>query len=339
MCGRILHASGHLEEAEPRLREAVAGAPVGVRSVAQVFLAGLYVHQGRTDEGRELADRALVDPTKLAHPFAIHHGYLFRGLALGMLGRPVEALTLIDEGRTAALQAGEPGARFVAVQDNLRSWVVRNLGRLDEADEWTAQALARARQLPTAMSEMHYAAALDRVEGRLMAGDLDRAGTGLAEIAGITGWSGGHAWHHRQRFGVLSARFALDRGDPDAASESAAAVMADCDRRGTGRYHALALLVAARARLAAGDVLDQPGDARPARLDHEAVDGALTRLETLAGLEAWRLTAELAAAAGEDRWWRDAERRAGSLIAHAGPHGEVLRRFVGSTFTALGRSS
>jgi hypothetical protein len=334
--------------------------------VAQVFLAGLYVHQGRTDEGRELADRALVDPTKLAHPFAIHHGYLFRGLALGMLGRPVEALTLIDEGRTAALQAGEPGARFVAVQDNLHSWVVRNLGRLDEADEWTAQALARARQLPTAMSEMHYAAALDRVEGRLMAGDLDRAATGLAEIAGITGWSGGHAWHHRQRFGVLSARFALDRGDPDAASESAAAVMADCDRRGTGRYHALALLVAARARLAAGDVLDQPdggpapldhealdlpGDGGPAppdheafdgpraRLDHEAVDGALTRLETLAGLEAWRLTAELAAAAGEDRWWRDAERRAGSLIAHAGPHGEVLRRFVGSTFTALGRSS
>ncbi|MDQ1567809.1 MAG: hypothetical protein QOF96_2689, partial [Actinomycetota bacterium] len=327
MCGRILHASGGLQEAEPRLREAVAGAPGGVRSVAQVFLAGLCVHQGRTEEGRELADRALLDPTKLAHPFAIHHGYLFRGLALGMLGRPVEALALIDEGRAAALHAGEPGARFVAVQDNLRSWVLRNLGRLDEGDEWTAQALARARQLPATMTEMHYAAWLDRVEGRLLAGDLDGAAAGLAEVAGITGWSGGHAWHHRQRFGVLSARFALDDGDPDRAAEAAAVVIADADQRGTARYHALAMLAAARARLAVGDPVD-----------HDVLDGVLGRLDRLAGLEAWRLTAEMAAAAGADRWWRDAERRAGALVAQAGQHAEGLRRFVGSTFAALGRS-
>jgi hypothetical protein len=56
-----------------------------------------------------------------------------------------------------------------------------------------------------------------------------------------------------------------------------------------------------------------------------------------AGLEAWRKTAELAAAAGVDRWWRDAERRAGALVVHAGEHGEVLRRYVATTFAALGR--
>jgi hypothetical protein len=173
---------------------------------------------------------------------------------------------------------------------------------------------------------MHYAASLDRVEGRLLVGDLDGAAAGLAEIGGIAGWSGGHAWHHQQRFGVLSARFALDRGEPDRAAETAAAVIADCDGRGTSRYRTLAVLAAARARLAAGEAVD-----------HDALDGELGRLETLAGLEAWRATAELAAAAGVDRWWRDAERRAGSLIAHAGHHGEGLRRFVGSTVAALGR--
>ena len=327
MAGRIMHASGRLPEAEPRLREAVASAPAGVRAVAQVFLGGLCVHQGGIDEGWELVERALVDPSQLAHPFALYHGFLFRGLALGMLGRPVEALTAIGEARAAAEHNGEPGLRFVAVQDNLRSWVLRNLGRVEESDECTARALALTGGHPGTMLEMSYAARLDRLDGRLLAGDLDGAAAALADVADIVGWFGSHSWHLLQRFGVLSARFALDSGDHDRAAGSAAAVISDSDGRGTARYRALAMVTAARARLAAGDAVN-----------HEVLHEVLGSLDRLAGLEAWRATAELAAAAGVDRWWRDAERRAGALIAHADEYGEALRRTVAATFAALGRA-
>ena len=173
---------------------------------------------------------------------------------------------------------------------------------------------------------MDYAARLDRLEGRLLAGDLDGAAAGLAGTAEIVDWYGGHSWHHQQRYGVLSATFALATGKPDRAAETAAVVIDDSDGRGTARYRAFAELTVSRARLAVGDTVD-----------HDALDGVLARLDRLAGLEAWRATAELAAAAGVDRWWRDAERRAGSLVANAGEHGEGLRRFVASTFAALGR--
>src|SRR5207237_10155312 len=126
---------------------------------------------------------------------------------------------------------------------------------------------------------------------------------------------GGHSWHSQQRFGVLSARFALDRGDPDRAAETAAAVIADAEERGTARYHALAVLAAARARLAVGDPVD-----------HDALDGVLGRLDRLAGLEAWLATAELAAAAGVGRLWRGGQRRAGWPVANPGEHGGGGRR-------------
>lgn len=88
---------------------------------------------GVLDEGAHLVDRALLDPGRLGHPFALHHAHLTRVLGLGMQGRPVEALAAVEAGQVVAIQAGEPGSRFVSVQDNLRSWVLRNLGRLDEA--------------------------------------------------------------------------------------------------------------------------------------------------------------------------------------------------------------
>src|SRR5206468_831367 len=148
-------------------------------------------------------------------------------------------------GKAAALEAGEAGARFVAVQDNVHSWVLRNLGRLEEADEWSNRALERSTSQPSAMSEMYYASRLDLIEGRMLARDLDAM--------------------------------------------------------------------------------------------RDQLDGVLNLLDRCGGLEAWRVTAELAAASRVDRWWRDAERRAGVLIANAGDHGETLRRYVGATFTGLGR--
>jgi hypothetical protein len=294
--------------------------------VAQIFLGGLRIHQGAVGEGSELVDRALLDPARIGHPFALGHAHFFRVLALGMGGRPVEALAAVDVGKAAAVEAGEAGTRFLAVQDNMRSWLLRHLGRADEADEWTDRALALSMTTarPT-MSEMYYAARLDHIEGRLLAGDVDGAAERLAEIAEIDEWNGGQAWHHQQRFHIQLATVALANGELAEAAEAASGVIADCEARRTRRYRLFATITVARARLAGGEVID-----------HEALDRALTELEEVGGLEAWRVTAELAAASGLDRWWRDAERRAGALIANAGEHGETLRRHVATTFATLG---
>ena len=105
----------------------------------------------------------------------------------------------------------------------------------------------------------------------------------------------------------------------------AAEVTRDAADRRTVRYGLLARVVRARAELECG----QP-------TDYDEIDAALASLEGCAGLEAWRVTAELAATAGQDRWWRDAERRAGALVIRAGDHAETLRRHVAATFAALG---
>ncbi|MDQ6674362.1 MAG: AAA family ATPase, partial [Chloroflexota bacterium] len=326
LSGRVLHASGHLLDADQRLSEAVAGAPLEVRGVAQVFLGGLRIHQGRVEEGIALVDRALLDPSRLGHPFALHHGQLSRVLGLGMRGRPVEALAAVEAGKAIAIQAGEPGTRFLAVQDNLRSWVLRNLGRLDAADEWTQRALELSGSQRSSMNEMYYAARLDLIEGRLLAHDLDAAKKLIEGSAELMTWNGVHAWHHHQRFLSLSAQHALASEDHDRAALVASGVVADCSDRHTQRYSLVARLTVARARLATGNPID-----------YDELDSVLVELEQCAGLEAWRLTAELAAAAGVDRWWRDAERRAGALVLQAGEHGETLRRYVATTFAALGR--
>jgi DNA-binding SARP family transcriptional activator len=326
LSGRVLHSSGHLPEADQRLTEAVVGAPLEVRGVAQVFLGGLRIHQGRVEEGSALVDRALLDQSRLGHPFARHHAHLFRVLGLGMRGRPAEALAAVEAGKAIAIQAGEQGARFVAVQDNLRSWVLRKLGRFDEADEWTHRALELSSSQRSSMNEMYYAARLDLIEGRLLAYDLDGAKKVIEATAETMSWNGAQAWHHHQRFLSLSAQHALATEDYDRAASVASGVVADSGAQHSLRYALFARLTVARARLAAGCAIDR-----------DELDGVLVELERCAGLEAWRQTAELAAAARVDRWWRDAERRAGALVVHAGEHGEALRRYVATTFAALGR--
>jgi hypothetical protein len=94
-------------------------------------------------------------------------------------------------------------------------------------------------------------------------------------------------------------------------------VAEDAGRLGVERYVALAHLLEARARAAAGEPLDPT-----------ALGAVVEALPRLAGLEAWWLTAELAAAAGVDAWWGLAEQRAGDLAKEAGPHAETLRGYA-----------
>jgi hypothetical protein len=173
---------------------------------------------------------------------------------------------------------------------------------------------------------MHHASLLDAIDGPLLRDDFDDAAQRLARAAPVESMLGTMAWHHRERYLVQQARFALATGDAASAFELATGAVEDATPRGSRRYAALGGVVAARASIAMGQVID-----------HDALDAVLRELDECAALEAWLVTAELAAATKVDRWWRDAERRAGALVAGAGDHAETLRGWIGVRFAALGR--
>jgi DNA-binding SARP family transcriptional activator len=326
MTGRVLHARGELAAADERLSVAAASAPLSVRGFARVWLSGLRMHQGRTIESSELVDRAMVDGTWLGHPFVRHHGYLFRVLAFGQRGRVTDAFAANDAEREAALTAGEQGLRFLPVADNVRSWLLRGVGRLDEADELSMRALEASSAAGSATTEMGCAAMLDLIDGPLLLGDLDGASAAVHRAEPVETLRGTMDWHHRQRYWVQQGRLALLAGDPERARSLAERAAGDADARGSRRYQLLGQSLAALA----GHALGEP-------VDEERVDAVLAGLDDCAALEGWWVTAELAAATKNDRWWRDAERRAGALIGSAGADGESLREWVATRFSALGR--
>lgn len=311
MTGRILHSRGDVPDAEDRLVRAVDAAPADVRGFARVWLAGVRYHQGDGDAAADLVERAIAEGSWLGHPFAPHHAGIYRVLALGQRGRIVAALAACDTAEALASRSGDAGGRFVPALRNCRSWLLRGAGRVAEADELSSEIVEATAGNPSRM-EMHCAAALDVVDGALQRGDLAGAEVAIERAQVVDGFVGTMAWHQRQRFAVLQARFALEVGQRDRAESLARAVVDDAVARGTRRYELLA-------RAVLGEV------------------DALADLERVAGLEAWWVTAELAARTGDDRLWRAAERLATTLVAGAGPHGDGVRSWVANRFRALGR--
>jgi hypothetical protein len=287
----------------------------------------LRAHQGRPEEAGDLFDRAFAQRQWLGHPFAVHHGHMWRTIGLGQRGRIVDAMRSSSDARAAAERAASSGTRFVSAVDNVHSWLLRGVGRLDEADEFSNRVLEVTTADGTlSTKEQLHASMLDLLDGRLLVDDLDGAAAAIARATPVETLHGTMAWHHRQRYWVQCARFALATEDLDAADERATKAIADADDRGSPRYGLFARVITAR--VAAG---------RGEPLDHEAIDAALIGLDRCGRLEAWLVTAELAAATRVDRWWRDADRRAGALVAVAGDHAEPLRQWIGKRFEALGR--
>ena len=325
MTGRVLHAKGALHESEGRLERAVADAPPAVRGLARMWLSGLRVHQGRLPEAYDLVEEALFDGTWFGHPFAQHHGFMYRTLSLGQRGRVTDAFAAVELERATAEAAGETGHRFLAAAENVRSWLLRNVGLVDDAVEISEAVIDRTAGV-AALGEMHHAALLDAVEAHLLRRQDGAVDDAIARAAAVDQFRGSMDWHHREHYGVARARHELRTGDAAAAREHARQASDDAAARGARRYAALGRTVAAIADASLGEALD-----------HDAVDATLRALDECAALEAWLLTAELAAVARQDRWWRDAERRAGELIAASGPYAESLRRLVSEQFSALGR--
>lgn len=298
--GRVRHGAGDLADATSQLETAAhEDAPPEVRGLAAVWLAQARTHQGRPDDALALLDAPLVDPDRIAHPFAGLHGRFVRALALGQLGRVREALVACAALDTAIARSGEVGARMAAPAANIRAWLMRWSRRPAEADDLNEFAVSIT-DPTSSRSEAHYAALLDLADGRMLAGDEAGAAGLLERLAPIETWRGTMAWHQRHRWGLLRARLALldDRRDEGAAL--AAGVAHDAASRGARRYELLALAIGA---LAGGE---------PAS-DLEQLDAVVRGLGECAVLDGNALVTALADAFGVDAWRRESERRAAMI--------------------------
>jgi len=314
--GRVRHGAGDLTGAVERLT-AVTDGPPRVQGIADVWLAGVRVHQGRPSEALDTLARPMVDPDGLAHPWAPLHLRFYRILALGQLGRVADALRAAAELESSIARTGLIGTRFAAPAANVRAWVLRWSGRETEADEGNRKAYEStggdAGPLADGMAEGHYVALLDLADGCLMRGDLGEAAALAERLAVMESWSGTMAWHQRHRLGLLRARLALADGDPDAALGFATVVAADAAGRGAGRYELLA-----------GAVAGLADTSIPTERLIPVIDG----LGVCAVLDGWPLVAALAAARGCDAWRADAERRAGAVVAATGEGRDAASRFA-----------
>lgn len=316
LAGRVRHGAGDLPGAVEHLT-AVRGGPPVVRGIADVWLAQVRAHQGRPADALETLARPMVDPDSLAHPWAPLHLRFTRTMALGQLGRVSDALDMADELDAALERAGSVGARFAGPAANVRAWILRWSGWAAEADEqnWRAVDGAGGDAGPSgeAMAESYYVALLDLADGCLLRDDTDGAAVLAGRLAPVDTWDGTMAWHQRHRLGLLRAKLALAGGDTATAAALARGVAADAAKRGAARYE---LLAGAVAGLADPSV--------PAEDLSPIIDG----LGHCAVMDGWPLVMAVGAARRSDRWRREAERLAATVVSGAGTQDDAARRFA-----------
>ena len=316
LVGRIHHSRGDLERADRTLTGALAAAPAGTDGVQRVWLASLRVHQGRPEEALELAEPALLNPGSIPHPFALGHGHMAHWYALGMLGRPAEALRAIEAFQRAPHIDGLHRDRFDGLRRNMAAWLLRGMGELAPADDLNTAAVELER-FP-GISEPQAHGALDLVESALLAGDPAEAERRLARVALQSPDDGTMVWRQLERRDLLAAQLALAEGSWARAGALAAEVARSAAARGSRRHELVARLLEDCARARAGEAPD------PAR-----VEAVLAGLAEVAGLEAWRWTGLAAASFGLDPWWDLAGRQVAALARRAGDHADGFAAHAG----------
>lgn len=319
LAGRIRHSRGDVVGADRRLSQAVEFATGPMVPLSSMWLGALRVHQGRPDEALDLLSPATRPGPALGHPFAVVYAHLARGHALALKGHASDALAAFDA--ASAEIARQQADRFAGRPENYRAWVLRNLGADEEAEELNARALESAQYRGYAEATAH--ALLDLAESHLWRGALDQAAA-LVDQVGSLGTEFVNRWRADLRSRLLSARLALASGSFHEASGLALEVGEDARRLSASRYVVLARLVQARGRFAAGE----PEDV-------DEVGRHLVRLAEVAGMEAWWLTAELAAEAGVDAWRVVAESHLATLVGGAGRYSELLSRWAGTRLESM----
>jgi DNA-binding SARP family transcriptional activator/tetratricopeptide (TPR) repeat protein len=301
LAGRIRHTRGDLEGANLRFQRGIDVAPPGIRGMLLVWHAQLLVHRGEPERAVDLAHRGLLDP-HLAHPFVAGHGYFTRAYAFGMRGEWVAALKAVDDLDDWVARTGDK--RFPPVATNMRGWLLRGAGLLEEAIELHLPAVEVAPG-PT-FQEAHYAALLDLAECHLAVDDLDEASAVMGRAADISEWTGSMSWRHRNRYRLISSRLVALSGSRSDGSIGAHAVAVDSSERGDRRYEQRALLAAVAIDAAAG---------RPS--DPEMLASLVERFVPICGPDGWRDLGVVARATGSSEVWRVAERCAASIVEAA----------------------
>ncbi len=301
LAGRIRHTRGQLAEAAARLEEGVAMAPAGIRGMVQVWHAQLLAHSGEPERAADVARRGLLDP-HLAHPFAGSHGRFTLAYAYGVAGRWADALRAVDE--LDELVARQGDKRFPPVAANMRGWLLRGAGLLDQAAELHRFA-ADSDPGPT-FQEARYAGLLDLAECHLAAGDLAQAAVAVNAARGVLDWTGSMSWRHRNRHRLLAARLASLDGNHTDAAAAARAVAVGAGERGDRRYQYRGLLVAGGIEARAGLAVDL-----------EAIGQLVDRFLPLCGPDGWRDLAELAAATRSAKIWQLADKQAAAIVGEA----------------------
>jgi tetratricopeptide (TPR) repeat protein len=308
--GWVSLAAGDLHGAESRLEDAVGAAPETRGQLAEAWLAWLRTNQGRPKETLRLV-RPRAGRGLAVYRFPNAYGLMTATMALAMLGRADEALLTLE---TLAADVARMGAtRWVPRPLNLRGWIVRNLGGTGEADDLNHAAIEEARR--QGLSEPLANGLLDLASGRVMAGDLDRAGLLLEEAAVLGDVEHAFRWRHQLRGRLVRARLEFALGDYEAARASAGSLAVDSAGLGASRYEVQARLVVAMAAQRAGSPTDM-----------DEVDRSLLKLEEVAGLESWWITAEVVEVFGVDAWKELARCRAAALSHRAGPYAAGLLR-------------
>ena len=160
---------------------------------------------------------------------------------------------------------------------------------------------------------------LDLADGELRVGNVDAARTRLASAAVLQEQRHANRWRHGLRYQLLRGRLALARGDAEEARAIAAKLRIDSEQIGVARYADLAFLLEVEAAAALGEPFAAA-----------ATETVLERLPRHAGLEAWWLAAEAAAATHSDRFQVLAEDYAARLAAHAGQYAERFSSYAGA---------
>ena len=315
LSGRVDHSEGRMATAEQSLTAAAEAATQAGLLLPSAWLALLRVHQGHPAEALRLAQATIAPAAAPGHLFAPLSTDMALTYALASVGRAAEALQAATRFAEEVERRG--ATRYAARPDNFRGWVLRNLGELPAADEFNHRALELARSIGYTEAQAH--ALLDLADGRLVAGDPDAAARLLHEAEPLQHVEHALRWRHQLRHRLLTARVALAHGDATGAVQAAEDLLAVARSIGGRKYVVLASILAARARTAAGE-----------RIEPKAVQPHLDALDEVAGLEAWWVTGEMAAAFGVAGWWGQAEERAARLAGAAGEHRAAFERYAGA---------
>jgi DNA-binding SARP family transcriptional activator len=310
--GWVSLATGDLDGAQVRLVGALEDASGANGGMAEAWMAWLRMNQGRPAETLSLV-RHHSGKGLAAYRFPNAYGGMVATMALAMLGRVDEALSTLD---TLESDVARMGAhRWTPRPLNLRGWIARNLGELDEADELNRAAIDSARA--HGLDEPLANGLLDLASGRLLADDFDGAHNLLREAMPLTEVEHAFRWRHELRGRLIRARLDQATGDFDGALAGAETLATDAATLGTPRYEIQARLVTAMSAHQLG-----------ATPDLETVAGLLIRLDEVAGLEGWWITAEVARVFGVHQWAELAGRRVHSLRQRAGARAEALDRLA-----------